>query len=119
MFTPSLMEDNSDLILFEEKDMKQDAIERGYADLAEAIVAQAGIDYLKIKKELEDLQPCRKRNNLIAELESIERFFKSEWFKDLTDVSPNWLVGQLDKAYAAMKATGQLKLIDELKTRGV
>lgn len=99
--------------------MTNDAIERGYEKLAEAIIVQAGIDYLKTKKALDNLKPGQSENILLKRLAEIRGFFKSQWYRDLTDVDSRWLITKLDDTYEDMKSHNQLNLIDKLTTGGV
>lgn len=106
--------------IYGRKNMKHVAIEQAYNELAEAIVAQAGIDYLKTRKKLETVDPESKKGKILTkEFEDVKKFFRSRWYKDLTDIDPEWLVKKLDEAYNGMKNSNNLKLIDELKVRGV
>lgn len=90
------------------------AIEQAYSNLAEGIIVQAGKDYLKIKKNLETCKPGKKRDLFTRDLVQIEKFFKSRWYRDLTETDPDWLVAKLDEAFEHMKATGKLDIIDKL-----
>ncbi len=87
---------------------------KGCTALASAIVAQAGLDYLKIKKKLDGLKDGESRKILEAKLEDIERFFESRWYRDLTEVKGDWLKEQLDKYYDELKKNNNLKEIDTL-----
>lgn len=86
----------------------------GYKALASAIVAQAGLDYLKIKKKLDGLKDGEGRKLLEVKLEDIKRFFKSRWYRDLTEVKGSWLMAQLDKYFDELKKNDNLREIDTL-----
>lgn len=94
------------------------AVERAYNELAEAIVVQAGIDYLRTKKKLEIAAEGDYRNRLLSNLADIEKFFQSRWCRELTDTDPDWFKEELDKAYDNLKKTNNLKLIDGIQLRG-
>ena len=69
-----------------------------YQELANAIVLQAVKDY----RMTEDQQ----------DLDSLERFFRSEWFAVLTTLDPDFLIQQLQKEKATkdkMKMRRRLK----------
>ncbi len=59
-----------------------------YQLLANAIVEQAAKDYKMALKHKDE-----------QEIESIERFFRSDWYKVLTDVDGEWLIAELRKVY--------------------
>ena len=60
--------------------------ETAYENLANAIVLQAVKDYRNAKM-------CG-NGSLIG---SLRKFFRSDWFKALTDIDGEWLIRQLDK----------------------
>ena len=66
----------------------------GWEELACAIVHQAAADYMKALKKL-------KLNGgylpALGEKDSCERFFRSEWMKQLTDIDGKWLMEELRK----------------------
>ena len=64
----------------------------GYQELANAIVAQAGLDYmdaLDILRECPDAREARK------EARRIERFMRSAWFGTLTKADPEYLIRKM------------------------
>lgn len=63
-----------------------------YENLANAIILQAVKDYRAAKKKLK-----RNPRNTLAqsEIESIERFFRSDWYAALTDVDGRMLIRKL------------------------
>lgn len=66
----------------------------GYEKLANAIIIQAAKDYRVALRRLR-----RKPNNKDAasEKESIERFFRSDWFRTLTEVNGEMLIRKLNE----------------------
>ena len=63
-----------------------------YERLANAIIIQAAKDYRTAQKRLKR----NPRNSLAqAEAESIERFFRSEWYRCLTEVDGETLIRKL------------------------
>ena len=65
-----------------------------YEKLANAIIIQAAKDYRVAKRKLR-----RKPGNKDAksEAESIERFFRSDWFRALTEVDGEMLIRKLNE----------------------
>lgn len=65
-----------------------------YENLANAIILQAVKDYRSAKRKLN-----RKPGNALAqaEIDSIERFFRSDWYKCLTDVDGELLIKKLNE----------------------
>lgn len=65
-----------------------------YEKLANAIIIQAAKDYRMAKRKLR-----RKPGNkdAKAEAESIERFFRSDWFRALTEVDGEMLIRKLNE----------------------
>ena len=79
------------------KQRKKVILEDGGADLlAEAIIAQAGIDYLEIRKEM---YYYGETDELMSKLNGIIKFFHSKRYITLTDVDPDWLIEQLEKGH--------------------
>ena len=66
----------------------------GYEKLANAIIIQAAKDYRVALRRLR-----RKPGNKEArsEKESIERFFRSDWFRALTEVDGEMLIRKLNE----------------------
>lgn len=88
----------------------------GYVNLANAIVEQAAVDYLKYKKRLYVLgdydDPNEFRGEIIKyrrKLKEVERFFKSKWYSTLTDLNAEVLVRQLDEEFEEWKTEHKLK----------
>ena len=69
-----------------------------YENLANAIVLQATEDYRKALRTLSLYPHDRKAN---GEKQSITRFFRSGWFKVLTDLDPEALIERLNKEVSA------------------
>lgn len=91
-----------------------------WTELARMIVVQAGIDYLKVRREILNSKPGQRRDKLIRELEDIKKFFGSKWYRDLTDTNGQWLLEQLDKGFEEMRRTGSLHQISRLeRTLGI
>lgn len=65
-----------------------------YEKLANAIIIQAAKDYRVAKRKLR-----RKPGNKDAgtEAESIERFFRSDWFRALTEIDGEMLIRKLNE----------------------
>ena len=66
----------------------------GYEQLAQAIVIQAAKDY---KRALRALIRNRDNEKAMATRDSVERFFRSEWFMMLTNTNPNVLLDRLQE----------------------
>ncbi len=69
----------------------------GHQALANAIVKQAGQDYLAALKTLRR-HPDSKA--AMATAMEVERFFHSSWFAVLTDIDPDYLIDRLRKEAA-------------------
>ena len=88
----------------------------GYVNLANAIVEQAAKDYLMYKKRLyilgDDDDPNEIRGEVIRyrnKLNDVRKFFKSKWYKTLTDLDVVMLVGRLDEEFEEWKIEHELK----------
>ena len=88
----------------------------GYVNLANAIVEQAAKDYLMYKKRLyilgDDDDPNEIRGEVIRyrnKLNDVRKFFKSKWYKTLTDLNVEMLVGRLDEEFEEWKTEHELK----------
>ena len=66
-----------------------DIIEKCYKDLANAIIVQAANDYRAL---LNGAAPTNEMN-----IDEVERFFKSEWFENLTKVDGIDLMNRIRK----------------------
>lgn len=64
---------------------KQCGIDRGYRQLASAIIGRAILDYYEADGT----------ENEKAVKESIEEFVNSPWFGDLTEIRPNYVIDRL------------------------
>ena len=74
---------------------KGETLMDGYQELANAIVAQAGMDYmlaLKILRRVPDFRDAAK-----AKVQ-IERFMHSAWFGVLTKADPDYLINKMREA---------------------
>lgn len=88
----------------------------GYVNLANAIVGQAAKDYLNYKKRLyilgDDDDPNEIRGEVIRyrnKLNDVRKFFKSKWYKTLTDLNVEMLVRKLDEEFEEWKTERELK----------
>ena len=88
----------------------------GYVNLANAIVEQAAKDYLMYKKRLyilgDDDDPNEIRGEVIRyrnKLNDVRKFFKSKWYKTLTDLNVEMLVRRLDEEFEEWKIEHELK----------
>lgn len=68
--------------------------EECYQGLANAIIIQAAKDYRKAK---EVLRRVPRHEGALKVKAEIERFFKSDWFKCLTDLDGEMLMRKLQK----------------------
>lgn len=89
----------------------------GYEALAEAIVVQAGIDYLDTKRQLELDISDGLRTALENEIESIRTFFYSKWYRELSATNPEWMLKKLDEGYEELKRTNSLDKIKQLQRK--
>lgn len=87
----------------------------GYKALAEAIVIQAGIDYLDLKMRLETANTEEEQEKLHAEIAEIRAFFRSKWYRELSDSNPKWMLKKLDEGYEELKRSNQLNRIKQLQ----
>ena len=67
----------------------------GYQELANAIVAQAGLDYMHA---LDILRQCPDARDAGKQVRRIERFMRSAWFGMLTTADPEYLIRKLREA---------------------
>ena len=87
----------------------------GYKALAEAIVVQAGIDYLDLKMRLENADTDEEIDKLMAGIAEIRAFFRSKWYRELSNTNPKWMLKKLDEGYEELKRTNQLNRIKQLQ----
>lgn len=87
---------------------------KGCEMLCSAIVAQAGVDYLKIRRDLVGLKDGIKKKILEDKLKGIERFFESRWYRDLTELDGKYLKESLDKHFEKLKSEGKLEEIGDM-----
>ena len=92
-----------------------------WLDLANAIVQQAARDYIVALKKLKR----NPGNGLAAESKKeLERFFRSSWYEELTDIDGDRLMKMLQKEIELYDGKGILKSgvqtgpKDQLKPRG-
>ena len=73
----------------------QDVVDRAYHDIANAIIVQAVEDYRNALKGI-SYEP-----NVPAEFicQRLERFFRSQWYRTLTNVSGEYLIEQINKEH--------------------
>jgi predicted glycoside hydrolase/deacetylase ChbG (UPF0249 family) len=73
-------------------------IDMAYHDLANAIVAQAVEDY---RNALDGITYSRANKHITPEyiIKSVEKFFRSDYFRILTKVNPEYLIEQLRKEH--------------------
>lgn len=70
--------------------MKTDRYDNtGYENLANAIIVQAVVDY---RKELDILEKRPRDLNAQAHKKKLERFFRSEYFRILSNIDPEYLM---------------------------
>ena len=67
----------------------------GYQELANAIVAQAGMDYLEALEILREYPDAR---GAMEEVQVIEQFMYSSWFGVLTKADPDYLIRKMREA---------------------
>lgn len=63
-----------------------------YENLASAIILSAVADY---RKALQRWTQHPQKQSYIAEKQSLERFFRSDWFSVLTSLDPEVLISKL------------------------
>lgn len=66
----------------------------GYTGLANAVVETAAKDYIKALRKLKRNPSCISAQHI---KDDCERFFKSDWFCELTEVDGIWLMETLRK----------------------
>ena len=72
-------------------------MQRNWEDLAQAIIMQAVTDYRKARRRVRHF-PDQK--GVQATIKEVERFFRSEWFAQLTDVDGEMLIRRLKEEVA-------------------
>lgn len=95
------------------KSAPTDAVQRGYENLANAIIKDASEEYVGLRTVIiENSQ----NKGAIWKLDSIIKFFTSQFYEVLTDVDPYWLMHELDKvAEEQIKLKKKKTLIGEKK----
>ena len=78
------------------------ANKEGYERLANAIVIQAAEDY---RKALKKLNKHPRDDNAKLLVNELERFFKSQWYNELTDISGEWLMEKIKKSVQPIRMT--------------
>ena len=73
---------------------------KSYDFLAHAIIEQAALDYLELKRQI-DQYP--RTVWLKRDLKRIQDFFTSDWFTILSDMDGEALIKQLDKTFEKWK----------------
>lgn len=66
----------------------------GYPALANAIIELAAKDYMKALKSLKQNPGCISAERMKKDC---ERFFRSDWYRELTEVDGEWLIEALGK----------------------
>ena len=75
-------------------------LRRNYENLAIAIIQKATLDYKREKRKLAAAKKRRNKKKIEAsqkEIDSVVRFIKGDWYKDLTEVDGDYLISELDK----------------------
>ena len=67
-----------------------------YENLANAIILTAVDDY---RRALKRLAKAPNSNDAKADVEELERFFRSKWYADLTSVDREYLIRKLRAEY--------------------
>ena len=67
-----------------------------YEELANAIILRAAKDYKKI---LSSVKINPRNSSLKYQKSQIEKFFRSRWFKELTDADGEFIITQLKEEY--------------------
>lgn len=93
-----------------------------YKELADAIVEQAGIDYLKALRTLDltkgDESACEKRRRARGRLAEVRNFFKSKWYIKLCDTDGRRMIHTLNRWYRDVrKSSDFLKRIKNLERK--
>lgn len=88
--------------------MKENLDMQGCIELAEAIVAKAGEDYIEYRRDLETIKEGKERDLLLKKLNEVERFFRSRWFTVLTELDGKKFKATLDEKYEELKKSGEL-----------
>lgn len=81
-----------------------DAVDYGYTCLAAAIIDQACEDY-KVAWIVDDEKTCS----------SIERFFKSKYFSNISKIDPKWLIKNLREKYELKRKQRMMRVLESAK----
>ena len=79
-------------------------------DLRCGIIYQAAYDYLEWRKKLHKIDEYGRvyrfitREELVRNLEEVNRFFNSEWYRQLCDIDAQYITDQLDKEFEEWKS---------------
>lgn len=78
----------------------KEEVNANYQELAVAIIEQAAQDYVKAKRKFvrSRNKDSFKRDVAYARMKECERFFRSQWFQELSpyDINPDELINRLD-----------------------
>ena len=85
----------------EKTTIKEEANFDPYEELANAVVIQACNDYKKAYKQ--SLRKSGFAGEADAELAELEEFFRSDWYKQLTEVDGEYLMERLREEVAKKK----------------
>ena len=89
--------------------------EQSYKTLTDAIVVQAGIDYLKSLRILDIYRDNPERKiNAQARIAEVRHFFKSKWYEELSDVDGRNMLIRLNRSYRKIRESGNLNRIKNL-----
>ena len=92
--------------------------EQEYKELTEAIIVQAGIDYLKALRILDICRDIKSARNRAARrtIQEIRKFFKSKWYEELSsDTDGKSMLLRLNRWYREMRESGKLNRIRYLE----
>ena len=81
-----------------------DAVDYGYAALAAAIIEQVCDDY-RVAWIVDDDKQIR----------SLDRFFRSKYFSNISKIDPNWLIRNLREKYELQRKQRLMKKLESAK----
>lgn len=73
--------------------MNEEATKENWINLANAIVRENALEYMAIYKHIKKGRHIDPR--VMKSFKEIERFFHSQWYKELTDLDPDYLIDLL------------------------